>query len=119
MSENQHSNYKNYKQAPKGGENNSRVSENAPGEAIQAKPLEVKVYGNNFEKALKIFRALVQKERILSAYKEKQIYEKPSNKRRRKLNERKRKLLELESSSKESSSKESNLKKKNKPPKDT
>lgn len=66
-----------------------------PGEAIQAKPLEVKVYGNNFDKALRAFRALVQKERVLSTYKEKQSYEKPSDKRRRKRNESKRKLLEV------------------------
>lgn len=66
-----------------------------PGEAIQAQPLEVKVYGNNFDKALRAFRALVQKERILSSYKEKQSYEKPSDKRRRKRNESKRKLLEV------------------------
>lgn len=81
--------------ASKGGENNRRDSStHCPGEAIQAQPLEVKVYGNNFEKALKAFRALVQKERILSAYKEKQTYEKPSDKRRRKKNELKRNAAE-------------------------
>lgn len=64
---------------------------------VVLQPLEVKVYNNNFDKALKAFRALVQKERILSTYKEKQSYEKPSQKRRRKRNEMKRKLLELES----------------------
>jgi len=62
---------------------------------IQARPLEVKVY-NSFDKALKAFRALVQKEKVLSTYKEKQRYEKPSDKKRRKRNERKRKLMELE-----------------------
>jgi len=65
------------------------------GDAILAQPLEVKVYNNNFDKALRAFRALVQKERVLSVYKEKQTYEKPSQKRRRKHNEMKRKLLEL------------------------
>lgn len=65
-------------------------------EPVQAQHLEVKVY-NNFDKALKTFRALVQKERILSLYKEKQSYEKPSDKKRRKRNEMKRKLFELES----------------------
>ncbi len=63
---------------------------------VQARPLEVKVY-NNFDKALKAFRALVQKERTVSVYKEKQRYEKPSDKKRRKRNERKRKLLEIHS----------------------
>jgi small subunit ribosomal protein S21 len=93
-------NRKNFKKAPRGGENKPvvlTVNDNlaGPGEAIQAQPLEVKVYGNNFDKALRAFRALVQKERILSSYKEKQSYEKPSDKRRRKRNESKRKLLEL------------------------
>ncbi len=62
---------------------------------VQAKPLEVKVY-NNFEMALKAFRAIVQKERILSTFKDKQRYEKPSDKKRRKRNESRRKVLELE-----------------------
>lgn len=58
-------------------------------------PLEVKVYGN-FEKAMKAFRALVQGEKILSLYKEKQSYEKPSEKRRRKHAESIRRTVELE-----------------------
>jgi small subunit ribosomal protein S21 len=62
---------------------------------VQAQPLEVRVYNNNFDKALRAFRALVQKERILSTYKEKQSYEKPSDKRRRRRNEMKRKRQEL------------------------
>ncbi len=45
---------------------------------------------------MRTFRALVQKERILSLYKEKQSFEKPSDKKRRKRNEMKRKLLELD-----------------------
>jgi len=59
-------------------------------------PLEVKVYGYNFDKAFKAFRAIVQKERILSLYKQKQTFEKPSIKRRRKRNEMKQKRLVLE-----------------------
>lgn len=86
---------RNFKKASKGGENLAASPKIGPGEAIQAQPLEVKVYGNNFDKALRAFRALVQKERILSAYKEKQTYEKPSDKRRRKRNESKRKQLEF------------------------
>lgn len=92
-------NKRNFKKAPRGGETtpvavNDKQSA-GPGDAIQAQPLEVKVYGNNFDKALRAFRALVQKERVLSSYKEKQSYEKPSDKRRRKINESKRKQLEL------------------------
>lgn len=62
---------------------------------VQAEYLEVKVYGN-FDKAMRNFRAFVQKERVLSTYKEKQSYEKPSDKKRRKRGEMQRKLLELE-----------------------
>jgi small subunit ribosomal protein S21 len=84
-----------FKKASKGGESVSQDSHS--NEAVLAQPLEVKVYNNNFDKALRAFRALVQKERILSVYKEKQAYEKPSQRRRRKKNEAKRKILELQS----------------------
>src|ERR1700722_3324630 len=83
-----------FNRAFEGGEGQAHPDKLAH-EAIQAEPLQVKVYGNNFEKALRAFRALVQKERILSIYKEKQRYEKPSDKKRRKRNESKRKQLEL------------------------
>jgi small subunit ribosomal protein S21 len=58
-------------------------------------PIEVKVH-NNFDKALKTFRALVQSEKILSLYKEKQSYEKPSEKRRRKQNEALKRAFDVE-----------------------
>lgn len=58
-------------------------------------PIEVKVY-NNFDKAMKAFRSLVQSEKILSTYKEKQAYEKPSVKKRRKINENIKRCLENE-----------------------
>jgi ribosomal protein S21 len=57
------------------------------------KPLEVKIT-NNFERGFKIFRSLVQADKILSTYKEKQSYEKPSVKRRRKKNEAIRRIFE-------------------------
>ena len=66
-------------------------------ETVEAKPLEVIVYNNGFDKALRAFRSIVQKERILSAYKEKQTYEKKSDKLRRKRNEAKRKIIISES----------------------
>jgi ribosomal protein S21 len=86
------------KKAAKGGESKAvEVNDKfAHIEAVQAQPLEVKVYNNNFDKALKAFRSLVQKERILSLYKDKQTYEKPSDKNRRKRNEMKRKRFELD-----------------------
>jgi len=88
---------KNFKKASKGGESTPVVVSDkfAHTVPVQAQPLEVKVYNNNFDKALRAFRALVQKERILSTYKEKQSYEKPSDKRRRKRNEMKRKQQEI------------------------
>lgn len=87
-----------YQDYLEGGENEKSSSvdsaSTAPGDAIQFKPLEVKIYSNNFDRAFKAFRSLVQKERILSAYKEKQSFEKASDKKRRKKKESKRKLLE-------------------------
>ena len=59
-------------------------------------PVEVKVFGN-FEKSFKMFRALVQKERILSDFKIRQRYEKPSEKKRRKQVESVQRNLEMES----------------------
>lgn len=59
-----------------------------PGEAVEAKPLEV-VVGEHFEKAFRAFRTKVQKDGILSLFKEKRAYEKPSDKRRRKRNQNK------------------------------
>lgn len=91
------------KKAPKGGDS-SQVDVNdqfAHIQPVQSQPLEVTVYNNQFDKALRAFRALVQKERILSAYKENQSYEKPSDKKRRKRNEMKRKRLELDGSKNE------------------
>jgi len=75
----------------KGGEVDSH-------EPVQAQHLEVKVFHDQFDRAFRAFRTLVQKDGILSVYKEKQRYEKPSDKRRRKRNEHKRKLFELEMS---------------------
>jgi ribosomal protein S21 len=68
-------------------------------EPIQAVPLEVVVHGSNFEKAMRFFRSKVQKERVISLYKEKQTYEKPSDKKRRKRSEMRRKMLEVDNKS--------------------
>lgn len=87
---------KNFKKTMRGGEFSSH-NNYAQAEAVCAVPLQVRVYNGNFDKALRAFRALVQKERILSSYKEKQSFEKKSDKRRRKRNEAKRKLMELSS----------------------
>lgn len=100
MSEKQYG-YRNNQHGSKGGEsykqNLDELAEKVgPGPAFEGKPLEVIVYGNNFDRALRAFRALVQKERILSLYKEKSTYEKPSDKKRRKRSEAKRKNIEFE-----------------------
>jgi small subunit ribosomal protein S21 len=64
-------------------------------------PLEVKVEGScndsDFNNALRKFKSIVQKSQKLSLYKEKQSYEKPSDKKRRKAREadERRRIAEL------------------------
>lgn len=96
MENNQKKNKKFSQKGDKGGDTSAQAVNDkyAHIQPVQIKPLEVRVYGNNFERALKAFRALVQKEKILSLYKDKQSYEKPSQRKRRKRNETKRKALE-------------------------
>ncbi|HVI41869.1 MAG TPA: 30S ribosomal protein S21 [Anaerovoracaceae bacterium] len=61
---------------------------------VVIKPLEVQVVNNNFEEAFRRFKALVQKEKVISLYKERQAFEKPSVRKRRKSREAvERKLL--------------------------
>ena len=53
-------------------------------------PLEVMVEGSSdeaFNNALRKFKSIIQKSQILSLFKEKQSYEKPSDKKRRKARE--------------------------------
>jgi small subunit ribosomal protein S21 len=89
-------NTKPYNKGAKGGENKPESVKLDPHTPVQAKPLEVRITDqNNFDRALRNFKSLVQKERILSTFKEKQSYEKPSVKKRRKANESKRKKMEL------------------------
>lgn len=81
-----------------------------PGESPIFKPIEVTVRGDSkesFESAVRIFKALVQKEKVLSLYKEKQSYEKPSVKRRRKRKEaeEKRFIADLKQKKQEASDK--------------
>jgi small subunit ribosomal protein S21 len=67
----------------------------ATDDTVVCRPLEVKVE-NNFDRAMKAFRAIVQKEKVLSDYKESERYEKPSDRRRRKVQDAKRKRFEQE-----------------------
>lgn len=89
---------KQHKRYSRGGD---KFSDRSNKREVIFRPLEVKVYDGNFDRALKAFRSLVQKERILSIYKERQSYEKPSDKKRRKKNEAKRKMMELEKQERE------------------
>lgn len=57
-------------------------------------PLQVEIHGNNFDRAFKTFRSLVQADGVLAVYKEKQSYEKPSVKVRRKHAETMQRLYE-------------------------
>jgi small subunit ribosomal protein S21 len=64
---------------------------------VVIKPLEIQVINDNFEDAFRKFKALVQKEKILSLFKERQMYEKPSIKKRRKTREALERKLMTES----------------------
>lgn len=70
-----------------------------PGESYlnYFKPLEVivKNYNDDFDSAHKAFKALVQREKVISLYKEHQRYEKPSDKKRRKRKEAQEKRLAM------------------------
>ncbi len=50
-------------------------------------PLQVEITGS-FDEGLRRFKSLVQRSKILTQYKEKQSYEKPSEKRRRQRRDR-------------------------------
>ena len=62
-------------------------------EEVVIKPLEITVINDNFEDAFRKFKNLCQREGILATYKEHQRYEKPSEKRRRKIKEAKEREL--------------------------
>lgn len=102
-------NQRNFQQNSRGGERQNQAqspprnpNQKGPGDPVFAKPLEVKVFDGNVERAIKAFRMLVQKERILSDFKEKQTYEKPSVRKRRKQSEYIRNLKEEERKGKKS-----------------
>jgi small subunit ribosomal protein S21 len=55
--------------------------------------VEVRVYGNQLEKALKVLKRQMAKEGLLKELKRRQSYEKPSVKRKRKAREARKKRL--------------------------
>lgn len=66
----------------------------SPGELLDLKPLEVDCKTMPFDVAFRRFKTMVQKEKVLSTYKQRSAYEKPSEKRRRKRQEMMSKLFE-------------------------
>ncbi len=92
MKQNKNKRNSSYEDFLEGGEFSQ--ASGVPGDALQFRPLEVKVYGNNFDRAFKAFRSLVQKERVISNFKEKQFFEKASDRKRRKRKEAFKKSLE-------------------------
>ncbi len=55
--------------------------------------MEVKVYGNDVEKAIKILKRQIQKEGLLKEIKNRSFYEKPSVKEKRKRREARKKRM--------------------------
>lgn len=82
----------------------NKISLKDGGETFTGEFIQVKVYDNNVERAIRDFRAKVQKAGVLSDFKKTREYEKPSEKKRRKISESKRKVLkaELEKKTKDS-----------------
>ncbi len=66
-----------------------------PKDGIQCEPLQVIVTAS-FEDAMRRFKSLFQKEKIVAQLKEKQAYEKPSVKKRRKQREAQERNMLLE-----------------------
>jgi small subunit ribosomal protein S21 len=63
---------------------------------VQCKPLEVVVENNDVETAIRSLKRAMQKEQIVAEFKERQRYEKPSDKKRRKFSESQRKKIKME-----------------------
>lgn len=81
------------------------------------KPLQVEVRSSlrdDFDKAVKLFKTLVQREKVISNYKDRQSYEKPSDKKRRKRREAEEKRFATASKQRMIDSGEWEKKKKNK-----
>jgi small subunit ribosomal protein S21 len=55
--------------------------------------LDIKVYGNDIEKALKSLKRQLQKEGLFKEIKQRSFFEKPSEKEKRKKREAKRKRI--------------------------
>ncbi len=56
-------------------------------------PMKIKVHDNNVERALKTLKRLMQKEGFYKEMKKRSFYEKPSEKKKRKQKEARKKML--------------------------
>lgn len=73
------------KKTPKQQEPSAYPSGFRPVDLSYFSPLEVKIEGRTrTEDAIRLFKSIVQKDKVLALYKEKSHYEKPSVKKRRK-----------------------------------
>jgi small subunit ribosomal protein S21 len=79
--------------------NSFKKNPDLKGGVDKIQPLQV-VVERDFEGALRAFKALVQKEKILTEYKERQTYEKPSERKRRKKREAEKRRLAQEAKQK-------------------
>ncbi|GAB4389255.1 MAG: hypothetical protein Kow0025_13500 [Thermodesulfovibrionales bacterium] len=59
-------------------------------------PLEVKVFGRDLEKALKVLKRDLQKEGLFREIKKRSFYEKPSDAKKRKQREARKKRLKAQ-----------------------
>ncbi len=65
----------------------------SPGEEGSEDILDIRVYSNDIEKALKVLKRQLQKEGLFKEIKKRSFYEKPSEKKRRKQREARKKRL--------------------------
>jgi ribosomal protein S21 len=67
-----------------------------PADLSYFEPLQISTDKGRFEEASRIFKSMVQKEKVISLYKEKQAFEKPSVKKRRKSREAQERKFAME-----------------------
>lgn len=83
---------------------NDNILKNASGfrplEFSHFEPLQVIVRNGRFDESCKIFKSIVQKEKVLNLFNEKSRYEKPSVKKRRKSAEAQQRKLAAENKQK-------------------
>lgn len=71
-------------------------TERGPGKQATLANVEIRVHGNQVEKALKVFKRKLARDGVLKDIKRLRYYEKPSVRRKRKLKEAKKRRDKLE-----------------------